>query len=394
VYEADFSGLAKKLGHSASDKDKQDAMNSLKNAVERRINALGTAEPVIQTAHIGNSYRLIVDLPGEKSIDHAKQVIGKTAELEFVEQDPANPSGWKSTGLGGAQLTRAQVTSAQNTNEPQVQITFNSQGAKLFSDITARDVGKPIGILIDGVLISSPKVNEQISGGTAVITGQFTLQQAKDMAIQLNSGALPVPLKQPPAEEETIGPTLGQESIHQSLVAGVIGLLIVLTFMAFYYRLPGLVADVALLIYAAVTLAIFKGALFWLGIPQITLTLAGVAGFILSIGMAVDANILIFERFKEEVRTGKTIPLALEAGFSRAWTSIRDSNVSTLITCTILFYFGTGSIRGFALTLGIGVLVSMFTAIVVTRTFLRIVLRGSLEKHLSYFAIKPEEVKS
>jgi protein-export membrane protein SecD len=249
------------------------------------------------------------------------------------------------------------------TGEPTVTLTFDSEGAKLFEEITARNVGKTVAIYLDGTPISVPRVNQAIAGGQAVISGSFTLEEAKTLSRRLNAGALPVPITL--VTQQRIGPSLGQESVERSFLAGVIGLLLVALFMAVYYRFQGVIASTALLIYALVVFAIFVA---W----PVTLTLAGVAGFILSIGMAVDANVLIFERIREEERSGSPRRAALEDGFKRAWLSIRDSNVSSLITCLILAWFGTSLIKGFAITLAIGILVSMFSAISVTRTFLRL----------------------
>jgi protein-export membrane protein SecD len=344
--------------------------------IERRVNAFGVAEPVIQIA--GND-RLIIDLPGVKDVDAAIKQIGQTPYLEFREQNPnyqppangqePNPyQAFTETKLNGSHLQRAEVTftssSQTGLNLPEVSLIFNSEGTKLFAEITARNVGKQVAIFLDGELISAPTVQTVIKDGRAVITGNFTLDEAKQLATRLNSGALPVPIKL--LTQTNIGPSLGKESVSKSLLAGLIGLAAVGLFMIVYYGLPGALSVLALLIYSVVSLTIFK-------LLNITLTLAGIAGFILSIGMAIDANILIFERTREELRRGKQLLPAIEDGFDRAWTSIRDSNVSSLITTFVLGYFGSSIIRGFAITLGIGILVSMFSAITVTRTFLRLI---------------------
>ncbi len=248
---------------------------------------------------------------------------------------------------------------------------FTSEGAKKFAEITRRNIGKQLPIFLDEEPIQAPVVQTEIIGGNAVITGSYTAEQAKSLSIQLNAGALPVPIKI--LEQRSIGASLGQQSINKSIVAGVVGLSLVILYMCFYYGFLGVLADLALLVYALITLAIFKTGLFIL--PPVTLTLAGIAGFILSIGMAVDANILIFERMKEEKRLGNSPRMALDLGFKRAWSSIRDSNISSLITAGILYFLGTGLIKGFALTLAIGVLVSMFTAVTVTRTLLRLTFK-------------------
>lgn len=373
VYVTDLSKIA--------DKDKANAVSSVIEVIRRRIDALGVTEPVIQQTKIGGQDAVIVELPGVSDIEQAKGLVGKTAQLEFYEQgeDPNSLiPGFKPTGLNGSHLTRAEVNfggtnSTTSSSGPEISLTFTSDGAKLFKDITSRNVGKPVAIVLDQEVISAPTVQSVIEDGKAVITGKFTVQEAKNLAIQLNAGALPVPINL--VEERTVGATLGTESIRQSMMAGIIGAILVALFMIVYYRYLGIVASVALIIYSLIALAIFK-------LVPVTMTLAGVAGFILSIGMAVDANILIFERTKEEERLGKDELTSIEEGFSRAWPSIRDSNFSTLITCIILFYFGTGIVRGFALTLGIGVLVSMFSAITVTKTILELLTKSKIGRKL------------
>jgi preprotein translocase subunit SecD len=352
------------------------AMQGVLNVIERRVNAYGVAEPEIQQL---GSDRIIVQLPGLKDTEQAKQLIGQTAKLEFKEQDATGnwiPSTGQLNGqtvaLTGAYLApgRQQVTFTGNAGLPQVAFQFNSDGATLFSQITQRLLGKPLGIFLDGQMVSDPTVQAVLSD-SGVITG-LSLDQAKLLALQLNAGALPVPVSI--QSESTVDATLGADSVHKSIVAGELALLVVVLFMLLYYRLPGLAASCALIVYALVTLAIFK-------LIPVTLTLAGIAGFILSVGMAVDANILIFERMKEELRSGKTIAAAIRAGEDRAWPSIRDSNTSTLITCAVLYIFGqqfgATIIMGFALVLGIGVVVSLFSAIFVTRTFLEVLLSQS-----------------
>lgn len=361
VYEGDLANIP--------DADRRDAMNSVRNVIERRVNAFGVAEPVVQLA---GENRLLVELPGVKNIDEAVKQIGLTPFLEFREIDPEyqlpeDPNQidpdkqFKPTGLSGKHLKRSDIVFDQNTREPQITLEFNDEGKKLFAEITARNIGKPVAIFLDGVPISAPTVQQQITAGEAVITGRFTLDEAKELASRLTAGALPVPIKL--LQQQNIGPTLGAASIQKSIAAGLVGFAAVALFMMVYYRFRGFLAVFALLIYALITLSIFK-------LIPVTLTLAGIAGFILSVGMAVDANILIFERTKEEIRAGLGARKAIIEGFRRAWSSIRDSNVSSLITVAILGYFGTSLIRGFAVTLGIGILVSMFTAIIVTKTFL------------------------
>ena len=365
VFELDTSGF--------ESKDVSTATQSVINVIDRRINALGVTEPVIQGAKVGGQEAVIVELPGVTDVDEAINLIGKTAQLVFQEIEDESTYSFRDTELTGAHLRRADVQFDKNSGEPQVALQFNSEGTKLFAGITGRNLQKPVAIKLDEEIISAPTVQSKIENGQAIITGQFTIDQAKKLAIELNAGALPVPIKL--VEQRSIGPTLGSESVQKSLMAGIIGLLLVAIFMIIYYRIPGLLAVLALLIYTLVVLALFK-------LIPVTLTLAGIAGFILSIGMAVDANILIFERTKEELAAGKTVGLAIEEGFRRAWLSIRDSNFSSLITCLILYYGTTGLVRGFAVTLAIGIIISMFTAITVTRTFLRLSVGTFLEKRL------------
>ena len=362
-----------------------DALNSAKTIIERRVNLFGVSEPIVQTASVNGDSRIIVELPGVTDINQAISLIGTTAELSFWEEGAtesakiASPSALplgvyeilgpnhKKTSLTGSDLQRSGVSFDPNTGSPQVQLIFTSDGAKKFADITKRNVDKIVAIVLDNQVIQAPRVSQPILTGDAVITGKFILEDAKLVSTQLNAGALPVPLSV--LEQRVIGPTLGEESLKKSLFAGIIGFLIIVIFMIVLYGRLGTIASFALLIYALLVLSIFK--ISNVTPYGITLTLSGIAGFILSIGMAVDANILIFERIKEEKRQGKRNDVATEIGFSRAWTSIRDSNISTLITSIVLYQFGTGIVKGFALVLAIGVLVSMFYEIIITRTFLR-----------------------
>lgn len=368
--------------------DRDNALESAKNVLEKRVNLYGVSEALVQASKIGEQRRILVELPGLKDSSSAAELVGKTAQLDFremigtpsaeaTESAVALFSSFQPTGLTGADLKKAQVTFGGSKGVkagPQVSIEFTDKGAEKFAEITKRNVNKPLAMFLDGWPISWPPpiVQQEILGGQAVITGSFTTDEAKNLSVQLNAGALPVPIKV--LEQHSIGPTLGQESINKSLIAGMIGLGIVAIYMAVFYGILGLIADLALIVYTLFVLAIFKTGFF---IPQLqfTLTLAGIAGFILSIGMAVDANILIFERMKEEIRWGKSKQVALELGFKRAWSSIWASNISSLMTATILYGMGTSLIKGFAVTLAIGVLVSMFTAIVVTRTFLRLLIK-------------------
>jgi protein-export membrane protein SecD len=479
--------------------DRTSALDGTKDVIERRVNALGVSEPVVQTSMAGSKPRISVELAGVYDVNTAIKMIGETPLLEFKEENPnavkltpeqqkilddknlevrrlavevldkvknggdftalakqysedpgskdngglyqgvkkgqmvtefddvifnklkvgevysdlvktsfgyhiikldaskgigdsreldvrhilikiktsadigvANESEWLNTKLSGKNLKKATIEYDQTSMVPQVGLEFDNEGAQLFADITTRNVGKPVAIFLDGSPISVPKVDEPILGGKAVINGNFSVAEAKQLVQRLNAGALPVPVSL--VSQQTVGATLGQVAVKKSLVAGFWGLIIVALFMILYYRLPGLIAVCALLVYTSISLAIFK--IF----PGFTLTLAGITGFILSIGMAVDANILIFERMKEELKNGKDLMKAIDDGFTRAWTSIRDSNASSLITCAILWLFGSSIIKGFALTLALGILVSMFSAIVISRQFLLLVAKWKISK--------------
>lgn len=302
-----------------------------------------------------------VDERSQQEVEISRILVRTKSERDILPpQDP-----FVSTGLSGKQLERAEVVSDPTTGLIQVSLQFDSEGAKLFRELTEKNIGLPIAIYLDGEPISIPNVSSVIPDGRAVIQGQFTLQDARLLSQRLNAGALPVPIDL--ISQQAIGPTLGAISLQKSLKAGIVGLMLVMLFMLLYYRLPGFLSLISLTLYVALTLAIFK-------LIGVTLTLAGIAGFILSIGMAVDANVLIFERLKEELRDGKSLRVAVEEGFVRAWTSIRDGNISTLITCALLIWFGSSFVQGFAVTLAIGVLISMFTAISVTRVMLRFVV--------------------
>lgn len=363
IFEADMGKI------QAGDRDQ--ALEATKVNIESRVNFFGVTEPVIQTSKLGENYRLIVELPGIKDIDQAIDLIGKTAQLDFREQKEATPTAeFIPTGLTGADLKRSQVSFDPSTGQPVVGLEFAGEGKEKFTEISSRNVGQIVGIFLDEQPISLPVIEEPITTGKAIIKGKFTLEEAKKLSIQLNAGALPVPVKV--IEQRNIGATLGEESVGRSVRAGFLGLLLVAAFMWAYYGKLGFLASLALLVYGLVTLALYK-------LIPVTLTLPGIAGFILSVGMAVDANILIFERMKEEIRWGRSVEVAMETGFGRAWDSIRDANVCTLITCFILFNpFNwnflnvSGMVRGFALTLGLGVMISLFTGIVVTRTLLRV----------------------
>lgn len=508
IYEADTKNIVSG--------DQAQALESVRDVIERRVNAFGVSEPVVQTSKSGNSWRIIVELAGIKDIDQAIKMIGDTPILEFKEvdqnqtqteaqkkaqidaeaatkkqaeevlkkalvknadfsalaneysQDPSNADSagkqkggdlgfakkgtfvaefekvlfdelkndqvypklvktefgyhiikriedktiqedgkdilevrgahilftiandqtqiaFKDTGLSGKQLQRAGVAFNQSTGEPEVSLSFNSEGTKLFAEITKRNIGKNVAIFLDGQIISNPTVNQEITGGEAVISGSFTLKEAKDLAKRLNAGALPVPVNL--ISQQTVGATLGNDSIARSIFAGLLGIIVVAIFMIVFYRLPGLLASLALVLYTLIVVAIFK---LW----PVTLTLAGIAGFILSIGIALDANILIFERTKEELHNGRPLEIAIEEGFKRAWLSIRDSNVSSIITSLILVWFGSSIVKGFAITLLIGIVVSLFSAITVTRMLLRLVTTFNWVKNPKWFGLRdPQKSK-
>ncbi|PIP50787.1 protein translocase subunit SecD [Candidatus Berkelbacteria bacterium CG_4_9_14_0_2_um_filter_42_30] len=381
IYQADLS---------KSDNKSKDLTN-LMNIFRQRIDRLGVAEPAIQQQ---GSDQVLIQLPGVKDIGQAIATIGQTYELVFMtqatdqttgaqlsdyyDQNYTYPGFWQPTDLTGSDLVKSDVT-YENQNQgvgqsqPVVTLSFNNTGKEKFAKITKDNLKKQVAIILDNRIVSAPTVQSEITDGKAIITGQKDIKEAKKLADRLNEGMLPIPAKI--IGQQNVGATLGSESVKKSLIAGIIGLILVGLFMIIHYRFPGFIAVIALGIYSLITLALFKT------IP-VTMTLAGIAGFILSIGMAVDANILIFERTREELRSGKDIAAAIEEGFRRAWNSIRDSNFSTIITCIILFYFGTGIIKGFALTLAIGVLVSMFTAITVSRNFLLILSHTSLRRFL------------
>lgn len=370
VYQADMQ--------SVSLTDRSGAMDAVRDVIERRVNLFGVAEPLVQVERSGSEWRLAVELAGIKDVGAAIRLIGETPFLEFREERPQEERDkileaqkknerlvedpyFIPTSLTGRHVKRASLDFDQTSFQSQIALELTDEGAALFAELTRRNVGKPLAIYLDGAPISAPVVREEITGGKAQITGNFTPQSAKELVGRLNAGALPVPITL--IAQQSVGAALGQESVARSLQAGLLGFLAVAVFMIGWYRLPGLLAVLALLLYAAVTLALFK-------LIPVTLTIAGIAGFILSIGMAVDANVLIFERMREELLRGRTLDEAIREGFGRAWTSIRDSNVSSLITASILYWLGTSVVKGFAFTLSLGILVSMVSAISVTRTLL------------------------
>ncbi len=371
IYRADVSLL--------TGNDIDGSMDALREVIERRVNIFGVSEPIIQIEKAGvlsgnQDHRLIVELPGVKDTDEAISMIGKTPVLEFhlekdgiknlSEDDIANAKLediFVPTGLTGRLLKRAQLQFDPTTNEPLVVLEFNDEGKELFAKITRDNIGKTLAIFLDGTIIQAPVIRDSIDGGTAQISGSFDAKTAREVVKQLNYGALPVPIEL--ISQRTIGATLGEAALSAGIRAGMWGFILLVIFLVFWYRLPGIVASLALILYILISASLFV-------LIPVTLTAAGIAGFILSIGMAVDANVLIFERMKEELKSGKDLSESMHEGFHRAWLSIRDSNISSIITAIVLFWLGTSSIKGFALTLGLGVVVSMFTAITASRTFL------------------------
>jgi len=346
-----------------------EAMAGLRDVIERRVNFFGVSEPLIQIQQSSGEDRLIVELPGIKNVSEAIALIGETPFLEFRTENPnieitdetLVSEAFLPTDLTGRFLKKAILDFDQTTYAPQISLEFTKEGGDLFSKITKENIGKPIAIFLVGVPISVPNVSEQITGGRAQITGQFEVEEAKTLVGRLNSGSLPIPIEL--ISQQSVGASLGEEVLQKSIYAGVVGILAVAIFLLIWYRMIGIAAILALVVYAGLVLTLFK-------LIPVTLTAAGIAGFILSVGVAVDANILIFDRIKEEVRNGKKLKSAVSEGFARAWTSIRDANISTLITATILYWFGTSVVKGFALTLGVGVLVGLLTSYFAVRTFL------------------------
>lgn len=381
VLEADMSGV--------EEVDRSTALESAQAVISRRVDQYGITESVVQIARVSDSYRIIVELPGVEDPAEALQLVGQTAQLEFLlvdnlETPPADSDSTESAvlsptiidvGIGGADLQRAALAFNPQTREPEISLQFNPEGTEKFASVTTDNVGKTLGIFLDGSPLMLPTISSAIVTGQAVISGSFTVDEAKQLAIQLNAGALPVPISV--LEQRTIGASLGQEAVNKSIIAGLIGLGLVLIFMVLLYGWKGIIADMALIVYAILTLALYK-------ILGVTLSLPGIAGLLLSVGMAVDANILIFERMKEELRRGKSHAVAMELGFGRAWDSIKDANAATILTALILinplnfsFLNSSGLVRGFGLTLLIGVSLGLFTGVVVTRTFVRLFLKDT-----------------
>lgn len=371
IYRADLSKV--------SVNDVSTSMDALREVIERRVNIFGVSEPIIQVEQAGlisgnTDHRLIVELPGVNDTSEAIAMIGKTPILEFrlekddlssLSEDELNAltadEAFISTGITGGLLKNAQLQFNSTTQKPEIVLNFNDEGKALFAKVTRENIGKTLAIFLDGQMIQAPVIQDAIENGTAQITGAFDANAAKEVVKQLNYGALPVPIEL--ISQQTIGASLGSAALNAGLKAGIVGFILLSIFLILWYRLPGVVSVVALILYVLISVSLFL-------LVPVTLTAAGLAGFILSIGMAVDANILIFERMKEELQSGKTLEESMYEGFNRAWLSIRDSNISSMITAVVLFWLGTSAVKGFALTLGLGVAVSMFTAITASRTLL------------------------
>ena len=387
IYKADTSGVATA--------DISTKMNSLKDLIEKRVNIFGVSEPIVQVEKVGiiggESYQqLIVDLPGQTNIEQAIAQVGKTYVLDFrllkkevensTSTEAVTGADFVSTGLTGALLKKATLEFDQTTGAPAVSLQFNNEGSDLFAKVTKENVGRRLAIFLDGDMKSLPVIREEITGGQASISGGFTgsagLKEAKDLVSNLNLGALPIPIEL--ISTQSIGASLGKEAVAASVFAGLWAFIVIAIFLIVWYRLPGLLAVISLSIYVAINLALFK-------LIPVTLTAAGIAGFILSLGMAVDANILIFERMKEELARGRVLADAIKEGFARAWLSIRDSNTSSIITAIILYAFSsTPVVKGFALVFGLGVLVSMFTAITASRTLLLAIKHDDVGKIMHF----------
>jgi protein-export membrane protein SecD len=437
TYEADVKNIP--------EKDRATSLEGVRDVIERRVNSTGVSEPVIQVNRSMNGdYRVIVELAGIKDVNEAIKMIGETPLLEFKETTvvPAEITktgsstaaattdaglAWKNTELSGKNLKNATLKFNPNDGSPEVALVFDEEGSKKFETITDRNVNKQVAIVLDGYTISAPTVSQKISGGEAVISGKFTIAEAKLLVQRLNTGALPVPITL--IGQQTVEASLGQESINNSFKAGLVGFILVALFMILYYRFPGLISVFCLAIYVMAVLAIFKIMPWWMtwvfllsllalfisvfrelkifdgflsaamflvvfiflgyyAHTSVTLTLAGITGFILSIGMAVDANILIFERMKEELKNGKPLDIAIDEGFKRAWPSIRDGNTTTILACFVLMSFGTGLVKGFGATLFLGVSISMLSSIVITSSLMRVFVGKFLARHPWWLGVK------
>ena len=364
---------------------KKAALESARNIISKRIDLLGVSEPSITTSNVGGDYRIIVEIPGIDDVTSAVKLIGQTAQLKFrvikkgevwdeskIQEFAYNPDLWEDTNVTGSDLKGVDVVFSSSkvvdSNKPEIRLLFTTEGRRKFSEVAKNNVNKPVALYLDQDIspLSMPIVNENLAKGLTddpVISGNFDVKTANALSMQIRAGALPIPVEI--LEQKTVSATLGADSVHRSIFAGLVGLILVLIFMVYSYGRFGIMADIALLIYGLIVFFVFK-------LIPVTLTLPGIAGFILSVGMAADANILIFERIKEEYLWGKPMGLAVKLGFERAWNSIKDSNISSILTSLVLFYFGTGFVRGFALTLFIGIVVSLFTSIFVTRTLVNL----------------------
>jgi protein-export SecD/SecF family membrane protein len=364
VYKIDFSKVP--------DANRADTASGLRDVIERRVNLFGVKEPQVTIGQSAGDYLLNVDLAGISDVNQAINEIGQTPYLDFrLEVLNGTSTTFVPTGLTGQYLQSAKLDFDQTTGFPRVNLTFNDDGAKIFEQVTGDNIGKKIAIFVDNNLISDPVVQDKISGGQAIITSQsFTIDSAKQLASNLSAGALPAPIIL--INQQTVGASLGKDSLNKSILAGAIGMILVMLFMLVYYRSFGIYASIALIIYTILSMIIFK--IF------VTMSLAGIAGFLLSIGMAVDANVLIFERTKEELRRGLSRTIAIKEGFKRAWPSIRDSNISTIITALILYNLTSSFVKGLALTLLFGVIVSMFTAITVTRSLMAVFVKDKTQQ--------------
>lgn len=371
TYKIDTSSLPK-------DADVNASVASLRDVVERRVNLFGVREPTVTTQYsrLAGEWRLVVELPGVTDVIAAQKMIGETPVLDFRTPKPGVTSStsvdfinnYDYTPLTGRYLDRASLVFDQTTNRPKVELIFNDEGGKLFAQITKENIGKQVAIFLDGAPISVPVVNEEITGGKAVISGSFTIDEARTLVGRLNAGALPLPVIL--SGTNVVGPTLGSSAVNAGVHAGIIGFILVVIFMIVWYRLPGFMASLGLVAYSAIMLTLFKF------IP-VTLTSAGIAGFIISVGLAVDANVLTFERMKEEIRSGKGLFDAVELGFARAWTSIRDSHIAAIIVSIILFWMGTSVVKGFAFTFFLGAVISLISAQIITRVFMRAIANKS-----------------
>ncbi len=379
TYKIDISSLPK-------DADVNASVASLRDVVERRVNLFGVREPTVTTQYsrLAGEWRLVIELPGVTDVIAAQKMIGETPVLDFRTPKAGQTAGsstvdfingYDYTALTGRYLDRASLVFDQTTNRPKVELSFDEEGSRLFAEITKANIGKQVAIFLDGMPISAPTVNEEITGGKAVISGSFTIDEARILVGRLNAGALPLPVVL--SGTSVVGPTLGTSAVNAGVKAGFIGFILVVIFMIVWYRLPGFMASLGLVAYSAIMLALFK-------FVPVTLTSAGLAGFIISVGLAVDANVLTFERMKEEIRSGKGLFDAVELGFARAWTSIRDSHIAAIIVSIILFWMGTSVVKGFAFTFFLGAVISLISAQLITRVFMRAIANKSNSRLMKF----------